>query len=153
MKQRLAAKRKALYDYKRMSKKLLLFFDSRDLDLNSKQSTDFRKMTQLIINKFPGEFNDALKEIECREGENSVNIIRDAWKRDQERNSGKSSGCRWCEITVRVCLLVYARSPAAYKALRDSGVLDLPSERHLQRLLNEQYSSNDESNNLCFPTT
>lgn len=39
---------------------------------------------------------------------------------------------RWSVVTIRLALAVYCRSPAAYSALKDSSLIQLPSRSTLQ---------------------
>lgn len=43
-----------------------------------------------------------------------------------------SRGNRWSLVTIRLALAVYTRSPAAYSALKNFGLIQLPSQSTLQ---------------------
>ena len=45
--------------------------------------------------------------------------------------TGKRSNC-WSAVTIRLALVVYCRSPAAYDALKSFELLQLPSRSTLQ---------------------
>ena len=55
------------------------------------------------------------------------------WDQQKQALSAKSTqGMRWNPLMIRLCLSLKLKSPAAYRTLRDSGLLVLPSERTLR---------------------
>ena len=54
------------------------------------------------------------------------------WDQQKSLLSSSSFGRRYHPQLIRFCLSIHAKSPAAYKELRESGVLVLPSERTLR---------------------
>lgn len=43
-----------------------------------------------------------------------------------------SRGNHWSLVTIRLALAVYTRSPSAYNALKNFGLIQLPSQATLQ---------------------
>ena len=64
----------------------------------------------------------------------SQNKELNAWWADQRRalTTQGMRGMRWNHAVLRVALSTYLRGPAAYKALKETGVVKLPSGRLLQ---------------------
>ena len=54
------------------------------------------------------------------------------WEQQKNLLSSSASGRRYHPQIIRFCLSLHAKSPAAYKEQRESGVLVLPSERTLR---------------------
>ncbi|KAG0433043.1 hypothetical protein HPB47_020278 [Ixodes persulcatus] len=53
----------------------------------------------------------------------------------QQLKNIRSKKPRWTEETIRYCILWYAKSPSAYRLVRASGLLKLPSRSTLKRYL------------------
>ena len=54
------------------------------------------------------------------------------WEQQQKAFQSNPKGIRWHPMMVRFALHIHLRSPSTYKALRESGVMKLPSERTLR---------------------
>ena len=54
------------------------------------------------------------------------------WEQQKKAFSRSASGARYHPMIIRYCLAIYAKSPAAYNELRNSGILILPSQRTLR---------------------
>ena len=54
------------------------------------------------------------------------------WEQQRKLLQTPTFGRRYHPHLIRFCLSLHAKSPAAYRELRDSGVLVLPSERTLR---------------------
>lgn len=54
------------------------------------------------------------------------------WEQQQKAFQSDPKGTRWHPMMIRFALHIHLRSPSAYKALRESGVIKLPSERTLR---------------------
>ena len=54
------------------------------------------------------------------------------WEQQRKLIASPKFGRRYHPHVIRFCLSLHAKSPAAYKELRDSGVLVLPSQRTLR---------------------
>ena len=54
------------------------------------------------------------------------------WEQQRKLLAGPKFGRRYHPHVIRFCLSLHAKSPAAYKELKDSGVLVLPSQRTLR---------------------
>ncbi len=120
----------------RMEKKLL----SSDLKISGPQSEMFRKIQALIEENHRDELERLLTESETElDDKTFIETMRFAWERDQKRNFDGSKCNRWSWVTIRLFLSIYARSPAAYKALQQFPFFSLPTERTLQRVLAEDY--------------
>ena len=66
-------------------------------------------------------------------GENEVTPhMRVFWEQQRKLLATPKFGRRYHPHVIRFCLSIHAKSPAAYRELRDSGVLVLPSERTLR---------------------
>uniref|UniRef100_A0A1X7TCY2 Uncharacterized protein n=1 Tax=Amphimedon queenslandica TaxID=400682 RepID=A0A1X7TCY2_AMPQE len=63
---------------------------------------------------------------------NDRNEDAQQYERDQSKNKTGRKSNRWSVITIRIALAIYARSPAAYDALKSFNVLQLPSRSTLQ---------------------
>eukprot|EP00117_Sycon_ciliatum_P049175 scpid67563/ scgid34906/ len=106
------------------------------LVLSDSQSSEMSKACTIISDKFGKELSEAIN----LNPEHS-DLIHDAWKedvavidavkKDQSKNKTGLRGNRWSMVTYRLALAVKCRSTAAYKALKDLGVLQLPSLRSL----------------------
>jgi hypothetical protein len=58
--------------------------------------------------------------------------IKVFWEQQRKLLAMPKFGRRCHPHIIRFCLSVYAKSPAAYRELRDSGIFVLPSERILR---------------------
>ena len=65
-------------------------------------------------------------------GEEVTPHMKVFWEQQRKLLAAPKFGRRYHPHIIRFCLSVHAKSPAAYKELRDSGVLVLPSERTLR---------------------
>ena len=66
-------------------------------------------------------------------GENEVTPqMRIFWEQQRKLLATPKLGRRYHPHVIRFCLSIHAKSPAAYRELRDSGVLVLPSKRTLR---------------------
>ena len=54
------------------------------------------------------------------------------WEQQRKLLASPKFGRRYHPHVIRFCLSLHAKSPAAYKELKDSGVLVLPSQRTLR---------------------
>eukprot|EP00794_Sanderia_malayensis_P008456 gene8456-9360_t len=54
------------------------------------------------------------------------------WEQQQSAFQSNPKGTRWHPMMIRFALHIDLRSPSTYKALRESGVIKLPSERTLR---------------------
>ena len=57
-------------------------------------------------------------------------------EQSKQSNTKGPTGYRWSKDRIRLCSTLYSRSPAAYRDLRDSGYLRLPSGSILKRYRN-----------------
>ena len=88
--------------------------------LDDQVSQDILQLTQ--------ENSNAMSEI-MPEG----SPARLLWEQQLRVMKAKSTkGMRWHPLTIKLCLSLKLKSPAAYRTLRDSGFLLLPSERTLR---------------------
>ena len=68
-------------------------------------------------------------------GKNSTEVsphMQVFWEQQRKLLASPKFGRRYHPHVIRFCLSLHAKSPAAYKELRDSGVLVLPSQRTLR---------------------
>ncbi|XP_065059620.1 uncharacterized protein LOC135687093 [Rhopilema esculentum] len=54
------------------------------------------------------------------------------WEQQQKAFQSDPTGTRWHPMMIRFALHIHLRSPSAYKALKESGVIKLPSEMTLR---------------------
>ncbi len=132
---RMDAKRKML----ETKKPSLQNYDSEiyEIPLAEEQSESLKLATQLISRQDLDSVLDSTAQ-EC--GKEFADKLREDWKSDQERNCTSSGNKhRWSLSTYRIALAVYAKSPAAYRALEYSSIFSLPCTRSLQRFLGKYY--------------
>ena len=56
----------------------------------------------------------------------------------QQKNTTGYRDNRWNMITYRVALAIYIRSPAAYRALKSFQILNLPTQKSLQKFISDK---------------
>ena len=54
------------------------------------------------------------------------------WQQQKKLFSSSKTGVRYHPMIIQFCLSLVAKSPSCYEELRNSGVLVLPSQRHLK---------------------
>ena len=69
-------------------------------------------------------------------GEEVTPHIKVSWEQQRRLVAMPKFGRRYHPRVIRFCLSIHAKSPAAYRELRDSGILVLPSERTLRDYCN-----------------
>ncbi len=112
-----------------------------ELELSEQQSTELADATGIIKKKFGKELSELLVETSQSCGEDFVKLCQDGWEEDQRRNVTGSKGNRWNVLTYRIALAIFARCPAAYEAVMDFGIIQLPSRRQLMRKMTDQFGS------------
>ena len=88
---------------------------TKGVDLESEVHSDFTKLIENGAKQFP---------------ENSFQNM--FWKEQKKAFERSSKGQRWHPMMIRFALHLHLRSPAAYRALKESSVIKLPSERTLR---------------------
>ena len=73
---------------------------------------------------------DILEILANNSGEISPHM-RVLWEQQRKLLSSPKFGRRYHPHVIRFCLSLHAKSPAAYKELKDYGILVLPSQRTL----------------------
>lgn len=121
-----------------------------DCDLKEKQHTELLALVSDIQSKSSESIQELIREGDRILGKEN-NLLRDAWRQDvierlqYEKDQSKAvsgrTGNRWNQITIRMALAVYTRSPAAYEALRDFKLLQLPSVRTLKYYIDANLES------------
>ena len=54
------------------------------------------------------------------------------WQEQKKNLSRSSKGNRWHPYVIRIALMLHSQSSSAYRSLRNTGVLQLPSEKTLR---------------------
>ena len=126
--------------YSKKVKRFSAFFSKRDMTIDDEQAQQLSNIVRVVQQDYSDVVDTVIKE--STESETERQAMREIWQRDcaqkkmqeradfasdQNRNRQSSSGNRWNPITYRMALAVYARSPAAYKALTSFDILQLPS--------------------------
>ena len=88
---------------------------TKGVDLEHEIHSDFTKLLEDGAKQFP---------------ENSFQNL--FWKEQKKAFARSSKGQRWHPMMIRFALHLHLRSPAAYRALKESSVVKLPSERTLR---------------------
>lgn len=120
-----------------LSEKLLAISDT---SVNADQSAQMSAVVDVIQHDYADVLSSVINE--STQSETEREAVRSIWKRDceqrtareradfeadQKKNSATHTGNRFSTITYRLALAVYARSPAAYRALASFDLLRLPS--------------------------
>lgn len=101
-----------------------------DMVVDSEQSNEMKNIVDVINNNFSNVVNTVINESsessidresakriwEC-DCQQKLEKEKQDFQQDQVRNKYGSTTNRWNPITYRIALAVYARSPAAYRAL------------------------------------
>ena len=125
--------------------------DKAPLSRSSKERLVATVQRQRIVCK---ELEGRLTQLEKEISENSISVdealekdiltiladsgnevtphMRVFWEQQQKMLASSKFGRRYHPHIIRFCLSIHAKSPAAYRELRDSGVLVLPSEKTLR---------------------
>ena len=102
-----------------MSKNIIHYpTENKTLKLSSQNSTDIDQIIQIILPNCTDKVRHFIKE------------------QSKQSNTKGPTGYRWSKDRIRLCSTLYSRSLAAYRDLRDSGYLRLPSGSILKHYRN-----------------
>ena len=131
----------------------------KDIVLVDEQSSQMSNIINIVKDDYSEVVNTVINESTIIETERQA--MRNIWLRDcakkrakykaefeadQKKNTSSNYSNRWSSITYRMALAVFARSPAAYRALQSFELLQLPS---VYSLRNATQKYNSESGISC----
>ncbi|XP_073239015.1 uncharacterized protein [Porites lutea] len=116
---------------------------STALTVSEEQSKELAKLIDCISSSEEGQ--EAVKAV-CNEADEqqpgSGALLKELWElereaffKDQRGNATGKTGNRWSPATIRVALAIYSRSPAAFRAVRSLGILQLPCSKEIRRII------------------
>ena len=79
------------------------------------------------------KLNDIVKAADFGEQDCFVKLF---WEQQKEAFERKPGGMRWHPMMIRLAILLHSSSPAAYRALREIGIVKLPCESTLRDYTN-----------------
>ena len=158
-KKRIRAGSKMRTHYANRAKDLSELLAKKDMVLVDEQSSQMSNIINIVKDDYSEVVNTVINESTIIEIERQA--MRNIWRRDcakkrakdkadfeadQKKNTSSNCSNRWSLITYRMALAVFARSPAAYRALQCFELLQLPS---VYSLRNATQKYNSESGISC----
>ncbi|XP_014681583.1 PREDICTED: uncharacterized protein LOC106821341 [Priapulus caudatus] len=126
---------------RRKIKKMQKRLRTMKIAVDDLQNVDIAKAVSVINQNHHEELENIYREAEASAGKLVADSLRKTWDADSSRKeflfdqaqniTGRKTNV-WSMTTYRMALAIYVRSPAAYNAIKDLGVMQLPSESSLK---------------------